>query len=54
MDEIRSESEKSKITDTKPERFLRNLQNYFTEYCENSSIHGVKYLGEQKRIIIEK
>lgn len=34
--------------------FLQNLADYFSEYCDNTSIHGFKYLGEQKRNFIEK
>ncbi|KAF2890803.1 hypothetical protein ILUMI_15370 [Ignelater luminosus] len=31
-----------------------NLSFYFTEYCDNTSIHGLKFLGERKRSILEK
>ncbi|KAK5641661.1 hypothetical protein RI129_010208 [Pyrocoelia pectoralis] len=31
-----------------------NLSYYFTEYCDNSTIHGLKFIGERKRSIIEK
>lgn len=34
--------------------FGQNLCDYFSEYSGASSIHGIKYLGEQKRTIIEK
>lgn len=34
--------------------FVRNLGNYITEYTENSSLHGVRYLGETKRNIFER
>ena len=26
----------------------------FSEYCDNSTIHGIKYLGEQKRPCLER
>lgn len=26
----------------------------FSEYCDNSTIHGIKYLGEQKRPWLER
>lgn len=26
----------------------------FSEYCNNSTIHGIKYLGEEKRPILER
>lgn len=32
----------------------RKMNNYFSEYCDNTSIHGFKYLGEQDRSCIEK
>ncbi|KAB0792959.1 hypothetical protein PPYR_12579 [Photinus pyralis] len=31
-----------------------NLSYYFTEYCDNSTIHGLKFIGERKRSFIEK
>ncbi|KAF5270641.1 hypothetical protein FQA39_LY01379 [Lamprigera yunnana] len=31
-----------------------NLSYYFTEYCDNSTIHGLKFLGERQRSWIEK
>lgn len=42
----------------KPKRkhpsFWKNLYYYFNQYCEYTSIHGLKYLGERKRSKIEK
>ncbi|GJQ86100.1 hypothetical protein Trydic_g15256 [Trypoxylus dichotomus] len=35
-------------------RKYRNLQNYFEECTSYSSLHGVKYLGERNRTLIEK
>lgn len=32
----------------------KNLKNYFSECCNLSGIHGVRYLGEGGRFIIEK
>lgn len=32
----------------------KNVNNYFTEYCNNTSIHGFKYLGEHNRSCFEK
>lgn len=34
--------------------FWKNCADYFSEYCNYTSIHGFKYLGEQKRSIFEK
>ncbi|KAF2901092.1 hypothetical protein ILUMI_05095 [Ignelater luminosus] len=31
-----------------------NLSFYFSEYCGATSIHGVQYLGERRRLLIEK
>ncbi|XP_063915458.1 pickpocket protein 28-like [Zophobas morio] len=39
---------------TKKNNFTTQLKDYFTEYSENSGIHGIKYLGEQNRTISEK
>ncbi|KAK5641660.1 hypothetical protein RI129_010207 [Pyrocoelia pectoralis] len=33
---------------------VKNFSDYFSEYSGNSSIHGIKYIGEKKRTIIEK
>lgn len=42
----------------KPKRpfpsFLKNVWSYFSLYCDYTSIHGCKYLGERKRSILEK
>lgn len=42
----------------KPKRrhptFGQNLKEYFTEYCNNTGIHGFKYIGEQERTIFER
>ncbi|XP_031355611.1 pickpocket protein 28-like isoform X2 [Photinus pyralis] len=32
----------------------KNTLNYFCEFCDNTSIHGFKFLGERKRYIPEK
>lgn len=40
--------EKSKIT------FSKNLKAYFSQYCDATSIHGIQYLGQPGRYIIEK
>ncbi|XP_065161255.1 pickpocket protein 28-like [Atheta coriaria] len=32
----------------------KRMSNYFTEYCDATSIHGFRYLGEQKRSCLEK
>ncbi|XP_017770444.1 PREDICTED: pickpocket protein 28-like [Nicrophorus vespilloides] len=34
--------------------FWKNLTNYITEFTENTSLHGVRYLGEKKRTVFEK
>lgn len=34
--------------------FGKNLSEYFSEYSDNTSIHGVRYLGEKKRSILER
>lgn len=31
-----------------------NLSYYFSQYCGATSIHGVQYVGERGRLIIEK
>ncbi|XP_031352499.1 pickpocket protein 28-like [Photinus pyralis] len=36
-----------------PPKCLKNLRWYFMEYCNNTSIHGFKYLGE-RRSSVEK
>lgn len=33
---------------------LQNLKNYFSQYCMSTGVHGVRYLGESGRFIIEK
>lgn len=43
--------EKSQIKENQP---VKNLQSYFTAYCEASSIHGVRYIGERGRHIFER
>lgn len=40
--------------DVKQAKCSENLSFYFTEYCDNTSIHGLKFLGERKRSIFEK
>lgn len=32
----------------------KKVSNYFTEYCNATSIHGFRYLGEQDRSCLEK
>lgn len=39
---------------TKYPSFLQNLADYFTEYCDHTSIHGFRYFGEQSRSWFEK
>lgn len=34
--------------------FVQNLSKYFTEYCDNTGIHGFKYIGEPGRSIFER
>lgn len=42
----------------KPKRkhpsFMQNVREYFTEYCNNTGIHGFKYIGEQERTVFER
>ncbi|KAF2903800.1 hypothetical protein ILUMI_02377 [Ignelater luminosus] len=33
---------------------FRNAKSYFIEFCNNTSIHGFKFLGETNRSILEK
>ncbi|KAF5270640.1 hypothetical protein FQA39_LY01378 [Lamprigera yunnana] len=40
-------------TNARPLKCLKNLRWYFMEYCNNTSIHGFKYLGE-RRSSVEK
>uniref|UniRef100_A0A1Y1N7X2 Pickpocket protein 28 n=1 Tax=Photinus pyralis TaxID=7054 RepID=A0A1Y1N7X2_PHOPY len=32
----------------------KNTVHYFCEFCDNTSIHGFKFLGERKRYVLEK
>lgn len=32
----------------------KSVKKHFCEYCENTSIHGFRYLGEQHRTYAEK
>lgn len=34
--------------------FIQNTKFYFREYSGNTSIHGLKFLGEKGRTCIEK
>lgn len=34
--------------------YLNNVKEYFQEYCVNTSIHGLKFLGEKGRSLIER
>ncbi|KAB0799856.1 hypothetical protein PPYR_07736 [Photinus pyralis] len=34
--------------------FIRNFKNYVTHYCSNASIHGLKFLAEKDRSILER
>ncbi|KAF5291553.1 hypothetical protein FQR65_LT01866 [Abscondita terminalis] len=44
-----------KLHSPKPEpTFVENLKAYLTHYCETTTIHGVKYIGEKRRYLIEK
>ncbi|XP_017770397.1 PREDICTED: pickpocket protein 28-like [Nicrophorus vespilloides] len=36
------------------QKHRNQMNNYFTEYCNATSIHGFRYLGEQKRSYTEK
>lgn len=31
-----------------------NLSYYFSQFCDTTSIHGIKYVGERGRFLIEK
>lgn len=31
-----------------------NLSFYFSEFCGATSVHGVQYLGERGRLLVEK
>ncbi|RZC36790.1 ASC domain containing protein [Asbolus verrucosus] len=54
MDEIRSDDHKIKTENVKSDSCSQKLRKYFAEYCKDSSIHGIKYIGEQNRTLIEK
>ncbi|KAK5641669.1 hypothetical protein RI129_010216 [Pyrocoelia pectoralis] len=42
-------------TDKKPPKTrFKNLKRYFGQYCEESTIHGVKYIGQSGRPFLEK
>lgn len=34
--------------------FITNCKFYWVEYCQNTSIHGLKFLGERKRHTFER
>lgn len=34
--------------------FMRNLSLYFSQYCDSTSIHGIKYVGQRGRYLLEK
>lgn len=33
---------------------IKSVQGMVIEYCQNTSVHGLQYLGEAKRPIIER
>ncbi|KAF5270642.1 hypothetical protein FQA39_LY01380 [Lamprigera yunnana] len=33
---------------------VKNFYDYFSEYSSNSSIHGIKYIGEKNRSLVER
>ncbi|KAF5291550.1 hypothetical protein FQR65_LT01863 [Abscondita terminalis] len=49
-----TEIHKRKSSDEDGNRCLNNTRNYFCEFCDNTSIHGFKFLGERERYVIEK
>lgn len=53
MGEVNVEDGKVEAKSKHPS-FAKNLTEYFSEYSDNTSIHGVRYLGEKKRSIIER
>lgn len=36
------------------ESTIKSIQGMVIEYCKNTSVHGLQYLGERKRPFIEK
>lgn len=34
--------------------FVRSIKQYFQEYCNSSSIHGIRYMGEKGRSGMER
>lgn len=43
-----SNSDGNKVAKLKTKSFWQQLCNYFREYCEYTSIHGIKYFGENR------
>lgn len=38
----------------KSDSTLKSIQGMVIEYCKNTSVHGLQYLGESKRPFIER
>ncbi|KAF2896463.1 hypothetical protein ILUMI_09711, partial [Ignelater luminosus] len=50
---IKVQPRKFFLTKERPS-WLENVKNYFCEYCNLSGLHGVRYLAESGRFIVEK
>lgn len=53
-EEGKTEGKTKSRSKLKRQNFFKNFSFYFTEYCDNTSIHGFKFFGERGRFIIEK
>lgn len=55
---MKEDAEKGKDDIFKPKNkqptFTKNLSEYCTEYSDNTSIHGVRYVGQKRRSILER
>lgn len=44
----------SKLANEQKLSIFNSVRYYFREYCENSSLHGIRYLGEKGRTTTER
>lgn len=50
----KDEEEGEKEGEEKDRAETMKMRNYFDEFCQNTSIHGMKYLTQKKRRLIGK
>lgn len=51
---INEKTDKANKEDKQQPTCLQNTLLYFCNFCENTSIHGLKFFGERQRNIFEK